>query len=211
MDASHNGGMTTLNAFAHGFSSTAMLIVAIGAQNAFVLRQGLRREHVAGVVWVCVLSDALLINAGVWGLGAAVASHPALALGARWAGAAFLLFYALQAAGRAWRPGVLAVATVGQGASLRATVLTAVALTWLNPHVYVDALLLLGVIASPYGVPGRAGFGAGATLASLVWFTALGFGARWLAPVFATPTAWRVLDGVIALTMAVLAVGLVRG
>ena len=186
-----------------------MLIMAIGAQNAFVLRQGLRREHVLGVVLVCALSDAILIQAGVWGMGVAVAAHPSLAWGARWLGAAFLVLYGLQAAARAWRPGALAVGGQGATGGARAAVLTALAMTWLNPHVYVDTVLLLGAIASPYEAAPRAGFAVGASAASMLWFLGLGYGARWLAPLFETPAAWRVLDASIAVTMLVLAVGLV--
>lgn len=187
-----------------------MLIIAIGAQNAFVLRQGLLREHVLAVVLVCAVSDAVLIQAGVWGLGTAVAAHPALAWSARWLGAGFLLLYAAKAALRAFRPQALSVSAANTGASARGVVLTALALTWLNPHVYLDTVLLLGAIASPYELAPRAGFAVGASMASVVWFAALGYGARWLAPVFSTPKAWRVLDGVIAATMLVLAVGLLQ-
>ncbi|MCW5321849.1 amino acid transporter [Verminephrobacter aporrectodeae subsp. tuberculatae] len=202
--------MTILHACVHGFSSGAMLIIAIGAQNVFVLRQGLRREHVFGVVLVCALSDAILIQVGVWGLGATALAWPALASALRWLGAAFLLLYALRAAARAWRPGGLDPGASVPLPSARGAVLTAAALTWLNPHVYLDTVLLLGAIASPYGDAPRAGFAVGATLASCVWFAALGYGARWLAPVFAAPQAWRVLDALIALTMGLLAVGLLR-
>lgn len=187
-----------------------MLIIAIGAQNAFVLRQGLLREHVLAVVLVCAVSDAVLIQAGVWGLGTAVAAHPALAWGARWLGAGFLLLYAAKAALRACRPQALSVGPANAGASARGVVLTALALTWLNPHVYLDTVLLLGAIASPYALAPRAGFAVGASMASVAWFAALGYGARWLAPVFSTPNAWRVLDGVIAATMLVLAMGLLQ-
>ena len=204
--------MNALSALAHGFTSGALLIIAIGAQNAFVLRQGLRREHVLGVVLVCAVSDALLIQAGVWGLGAVVAAHPALAQAARWLGAAFLLAYAARAALRALRPQQLPAGGGGEGAgSARSAVLTALAFTWLNPHVYLDTVLLLGAIASPYGDSAlRASFAAGATVASGVWFASLAYGARWLAPLFASPRAWQLLDAVIAATMVVLAVGLLR-
>lgn len=200
--------MSTLHALIHGLSSGATLIIAIGAQNAFVLRQGLRREHVLGVVLICALSDAVLIQAGVWGLGAAATALPALAAAARWLGAAFLLLYAIKAASRACRPGTLEASATGDAPSARTAFLTAVAMTWLNPHVYLDTVLLLGAIASPYGDTSRMAFAAGATMASLLWFTGLGYGARWLAPVFATPTAWRVLDGCVAATMVALAAGL---
>lgn len=192
-------------AFAHGFTSTALLIMAIGAQNAFVLRQGLRREHVLPVVLVCALSDAVLLQAGVWGMGGVLAARPEWALAMRWAGALFLVGYAVQAAARALRPAHLLVSANGPGTSLRTTVLTVMALTWLNPHVYLDTVVLLGTMASPYPMWGRATFAAGGSLASALWFLCLGFGSRWLAPVFASPGAWRVLDGVTAATMLVLA------
>lgn len=200
--------MNFTTALANGFSSAAILIMAIGAQNAFVLRQGLRREHVLPVVAVCALSDAVLIQAGVWGLGAAVESHPALLVAARWLGAAFLVGYAMRALLRAWRPAALEVGAQGASTGWQPVLLTAMAFTWLNPHVYLDTVLLLGAIASPYPPPLRSGFAAGASLASLVWFASLGWGARWLAPLFASPHAWRVLDAVVAVMMLVLAAGL---
>ncbi len=192
-------------AFVHGFTSTAMLIMAIGAQNAFVLRQGLRREHVLPVVLVCALSDAVLLQAGVWGMGGVLLARPEWAQFMRWAGAIFLAAYAVQAASRVFKPAHLLVSANGPGASMRTTVLTVLALTWLNPHVYLDTVVLLGTMASPYPVEGRATFAAGGSLASALWFVTLGFGSRWLAPVFASPQAWRVLDGATAVTMMVLA------
>lgn len=137
-------------AFVHGFTSTALLIMAIGAQNAFVLRQGLRREHVLPVVLVCSLSDAVLLQAGIWGMGGVLAARPEWAQFMRWAGAVFLVAYALQAAARACKPSHLLVSANGAGASLRTTLLTVLALTWLNPHVYLDTVVLLGTMASPY-------------------------------------------------------------
>lgn len=202
--------MNLSSAFANGFSSTAILIIAIGAQNAFVLRQGLRREHVLPVVVVCALSDAILVQAGVWGMGSAVQSHPALLVAARWLGAAFLMAYAARALLRACKPAAMQVATDGTApAGWQPVVLTAMAFTWLNPHVYLDTVLLLGAIASPYPPSLRMGFAAGASLASLVWFASLGWGVRWLAPLFASPHAWRVLDGLVAAMMLVLAAGLI--
>ncbi|WP_110960464.1 LysE/ArgO family amino acid transporter [Acidovorax sp. ST3] len=192
-------------AFVHGFTSTAMLIMAIGAQNAFVLRQGLRREHVMPVVLVCALSDAVLLQVGVWGMGGVLMARPEWAQLMRWSGALFLLVYAAQTAARALRPGQLLVATSGPGTSLRTTLATVVALTWLNPHVYLDTVVLLGTMATPYPAWGRVLFAAGGSLASALWFLLIGLGARWLAPLFATPAAWRVLDGVTATTMLVLA------
>lgn len=208
-----HGVLTTaaLVAVASGLALGLGLIVAIGAQNAFVLRQGLRQEHVAVVVAVCALSDLLLIFAGVLGAGAAVSRVPWLIPVVCFAGTAFLLGYAALAARRALRPGALAPDAGGFRVGLAATVGTCLALTWLNPHVYLDTVVLLGSMASTYGEH-RWLFAAGAGLGSILWFAGLGFGARLLRPVFARPAAWRVLDGVIALVMVALAVSLaVRG
>jgi L-lysine exporter family protein LysE/ArgO len=192
-----------------GLGAGASLIVAIGAQNAYVLRQGLRREHVLPIVLICIVSDAVLIAAGVAGIGAIIKAAPLALEIVRWAGFAFLLLYALFAARRALRPERLQ-ATNGAGATtLAAAVATCLALTWLNPHVYLDTVLLLGSLSASHGDPGRWVFGAGAVLASILWFGMLGFGARFLAPVFARPIAWRILDGAIAVLMVVLAVLLV--
>ena len=185
------------------------LIVAIGAQNAFVLRQGLRGEHVVPVVAVCALSDLVLIAAGVTGTGALLDRVPQAVTAIRWSGAAFLVLYAVVAARRALRPAGALVADAAHRTPLPATVLTATALTWLNPHVYLDTVVLLGSVASAHGDL-RWHFGAGAAVGSLLWFSALGAGARLLRPVFARPGAWRVLDAGIAAVMLVLAVGLVR-
>jgi L-lysine exporter family protein LysE/ArgO len=188
------------------------LIVAIGAQNAFVLRQGLRREHVLAVVLVCALSDAVLIAAGVAGGGALFTAVPWLVDVVRWAGAAFLAAYGALAAIRAIRRpredavGLRAGTTTAAG--LGAAIATCLALTWLNPHVYLDTVLLLGSVASTHGEY-RWFFATGAVGGSILWFTALGFGARLLAPLFAKPLAWRILDGVIAFVMLTLAVLLV--
>ncbi|MFC4020622.1 LysE/ArgO family amino acid transporter [Micromonospora sp. GCM10011542] len=191
-----------------GFSVSIALIVAIGAQNAFVLRQGLRREHVVPVVLTCAVSDALLITAGIAGVGTLVAGQPGLLAAIRWGGAAFLLCYAALAARRALRTGAL-LPTERPPATLRATLLTCAAFTYLNPHVYLDTVLLLGGVAQQH--PHRWLFGAGAALGSVVWFTALGAGARRLAPLLARTVAWRVLDGLIAAVMAALAVALLLG
>jgi L-lysine exporter family protein LysE/ArgO len=189
-----------------GFVASAVLIIAIGAQNAFVLRQGLRREHVLPVVLTCALSDLALISAGIAGLGAVLARHPDLVSAIRWVGAAFLFGYALLAARRALRP--QALDPVGKApATLRATLLTCLALTYLNPHVYLDTVLLLGSVAQQHA--DRWAFGVGAAAASLAWFATLGLGAHRLAPLLARPSAWRVLDGLIALVMAAIGVTLV--
>ncbi|WP_369139946.1 LysE/ArgO family amino acid transporter [Modestobacter versicolor] len=200
-----------LLAAAAGLGLGLSLIVAIGAQNAFVLRQGLRVEHVAAVVAVCALSDAVLIVAGVGGAGAVVTRVPEAVQVVCFAGAGFLLVYGLMAARRVLRPSALLPGSGGARAGLAATVTTALALTWLNPHVYLDTVVLLGSLASTYDGE-RWWFAAGATLGSVVWFAGLGYGARLLRPVFARPTAWRVLDAVIAVVMVSLAVSLaVRG
>lgn len=186
------------------------LIIAIGAQNAFVLRQGLRGEHLLPVVAVCAVSDAVLIAAGVLGAGALLERLPWLLPVFRVGGAAFLLAYAVVAARRALHPGVLRAQAQGAGTALVATLTTALTLTWLNPHVYLDTVILLGSIAQTHGED-RGWFAAGAVLGSLVWFTALGFGARLLRPLFARPGAWRVLDGAIAVVMVAIAVSLLLG
>jgi L-lysine exporter family protein LysE/ArgO len=186
------------------------LIVAIGAQNAFVLRQGLRRSHVLAVVVICASSDALLIGLGVGGMGALVERAPVALVLLRWLGAAFLIGYAALAARRALSPAVLSPGATGDG-SLRTAVVTCLAFTWLNPHVYLDTVLLLGSVANTHGPTGRWAFGAGAMAASVAWFSALGYGARALAGVFARPLAWRVLDAAIAVTMLTMGLRLLLG
>src|SRR5688572_9641062 len=200
-----------LLAVASGLALGLGLIVAIGAQNAFVLRQGLRLEHVAAAVAVCALSDIALIAAGVLGAVAALEQDPWLIPVVCIAGAAFLLCYGVLAARRALRPGALRPDATGARTGLAVTVGTCLALTWLNPHVYLDTVVLLGSMASTYSEH-RWQFAAGAAVGSAVWFTGLGYGARFLRPVFARPAAWRVLDGGIAVVMTALAVSLaVRG
>ena len=196
--------MAALTGFGFGLS----LIVAIGAQNAFVLRQGLRREHVGPVVWICAVSDALLIVAGVSGVGVLVERAPALVQIVRYAGAAFLIGYGLLAARRACTAGQLTADATGGAGALRGALLTCLALTWLNPHVYLDTVLLLGSVANARADHDRWYFATGAVVASLAWFSALGYGARLLRPVFTSSTAWRVLDGLIAVTMLAIAVSL---
>ncbi len=188
-----------------GFFTGAGLIIAIGAQNAFVLRQGLQRSHVGLVVSLCALSDALLIALGVAGIGALVLQWPQWLHGLRFGGAAFLAWYGLQAARRAWQGSSALSASQQPSGSRRQVLLACLAFTWLNPHVYLDTMVLLGSLSTSY--PGRAqwAFGLGACAASVVWFSALGFGARLLQPVFRRPLAWRVLDSCIALFMLGLA------
>ena len=207
-----------------GFS----LIIAIGAQNLFVLRQGLRREHVFVVAAICAASDALLIALGVSGVGFVLQAVPWLVDAVRWAGAAFLVTYGLLAARRAWRPSDRALevdepagAASGSPSSTRSApsvttsrtrllpvVLTCLALTWLNPHVYLDTVFLLGTVANTHG-EARWLFAAGAMAASVIWFFALAFGARYLGRWLSTPRAWRILDAVIAVVMIALGVSLV--
>jgi len=217
-----------------GFS----LIIAIGAQNLFVLRQGLRREHVILVAAICAVSDAVLIALGVSGVGFVLTAVPWLIDVVRWAGAAFLVVYGLLAARRAWRPSGHALgaadaqaATAGDpgagtvaadpapplrgratavGAATRAlpVALTCLALTWLNPHVYLDTVFLLGTVANTHG-DARWLFAAGAMAASVIWFFALAIGARYLSRWLGTPRAWRILDAVIAVVMIGIGVSLV--
>jgi L-lysine exporter family protein LysE/ArgO len=182
-----------------GFIASFTLIAAIGAQNAFVLRQGIRGEHVLTVVAVCTVSDILLISAGIAGFGALIHAHPSVVDIAKFGGAAFLIVYGLLAARRSWRPSSL---TPSESAPTRLlqVVVTCLALTWLNPHVYLDTVVLLGALANEHR-DDRWLFGVGAVTASVVWFVSLGLGARRLANLFATPLTWRILDGLIAVMM----------
>ena len=195
-------------AFIPGFLLGLSLIVAIGAQNAFVLRQGLRREHVFAICAVCAGSDALLIAAGVAGFGALVKAVPWLAPVMRYGGATFLFAYALRSLWSAWRHQGALDPAGDAPRSLGVTVMTCLAFTWLNPHVYLDTLVLLGSVSTRYG-ENRSGFALGAMSASFLFFFSLGYGARLLRPLFADPRAWRVLDALIGLTMASLAARLV--
>ncbi|MBJ6637411.1 amino acid transporter [Streptomyces sp. DHE7-1] len=197
-----------LTAAAAGFGTGLSLIVAIGAQNAFVLRQGVRRDAVLAVVGICALSDALLIALGVGGVGAVVVAWPGAVRAVGIVGGAFLLCYGALAARRVLRPGDGLRAEGEAAGSRRRAVLTCLAMTWLNPHVYLDTVFLLGSLAADRG-PLRWTFGLGAALASLCWFAVLGFGARLLGRVLARPTAWRVLDGLVAVTMLALGAALV--
>lgn len=183
------------------------LIVAIGAQNAFVLRQGLRKEHVLVIVAICALSDAALISIGVAGLGAIITQLEWLLLIIEVIGGIFLCTYGVMAARRALKPEMLTAETGGAPMSLKVAIGTALALTYLNSHVYLDTVLLLGSVAGTYEAQ-RWWFAAGAIFGSLLWFSLLGFGARLLAPIFTKPTAWRVLDAIIAVVMFTLGVGL---
>ncbi|MGO4157244.1 LysE/ArgO family amino acid transporter [Cupriavidus sp. YAF13] len=193
-----------------GLALSLGLIVAIGAQNAFVLRQGLRREHVGSVVLLCAMADALLIAAGVMGMAQALGERPGLARVLALAGAVFLAIYGWQALRRARHAHQLKAPDGEKGLSKGAALAQAAAFTLLNPHVYLDTVLLVGSIGAQQPVALRGWFVAGASFASLFWFGLLGFGARWLAPWFARPRAWQVLDGLIGTTMFVLSALLVR-
>ncbi|MFF7446392.1 MULTISPECIES: LysE family transporter [unclassified Streptomyces] len=201
----------SLTAAVAGFGTGLSLIVAIGAQNAFVLRQGVRRDSVLAVVGICALSDAALIALGVGGLGAMVVAWPGALSAVGWIGGAFLLCYGALAARRVVRPGAGALRADGEAAgSRRRAVLTCLALTWLNPHVYLDTVFLLGSVAADRGDL-RWTFGLGAACASLCWFAALGFGARLLGRFLTRPTAWRVLDALVAVTMIAMGGMLIAG
>ena len=199
--------MTT---FLSGFAVSLSLIMAIGAQNAFVLRQGSRRRHVEIVVLTCILSEAVLITSGVAGFGALMEAAPWLEPLAKWGGAAFLVVYGALSARRALTATEALVADDGPSQTALSAVLTCLALTWLNPHVYLDTVVLLGAIAAQYDSD-RWTFGAGALTASTGFFLALGYGATRLAPLFARPAAWRVLDMGVAVVMWTIALALVAG
>lgn len=190
--------------FAEGFATGLALIVAIGSQNAYVLRQGILRQHVLPLVLFCALSDALLILAGIGGAGLLIRDNTALMNLTRFGGALFLAVYGVLAMWRAWQGAPMQLDKSG-GVTLAVAMTACFAFTFLNPHVYLDTVVLLGAIANQRPDPGRWVFGAGAASASLCWFAALGFGARFLAPLFETVLAWRVLDALIALTMWTLA------
>lgn len=199
-----------LPVFAQGLLLCFGLIVAIGAQNAFILRQGLRREHVAPVVLFCAVVDALLISAGVLGMAQALGESPTLARLLALAGAAFLVWYGWAALRRVAHASQLQATEGGASLSRGAVLAQAAAFTFLNPHVYLDTVMLMGSIGAQQPAGLRGWFVAGSSTASLAWFCALGFGARWLAPLFRKPRAWQVLDGLIGLTMWLMAVLLLR-
>ncbi|MDD1500577.1 LysE/ArgO family amino acid transporter [Agrobacterium sp. CNPSo 3708] len=193
-----------------GFTMGLTLIMAIGAQNAFVLRQGLRGDHVFAVCLACALSDAILITIGVTAFRQIAMVMPAIEPAMRYAGAAFLVWYGAKSLQSALRSSEALAAASGTVTPFAPTLLTCLALTWLNPHVYLDTVVLIGTISTQF--PGKeAVFGAGATTASCVFFFSLGYGARWLRPVFANPAAWRILEGVIALVMWLIALTLLTG
>jgi L-lysine exporter family protein LysE/ArgO len=190
-----------------GLLTGLALIVAVGAQNAFLLRQGIRGEHVLPIVLTCLVSDIVAITLGVAGLGVVLERWPAVLPVAQVLGGAYLIAFGVHAAMRAWRPAKL---EAGDGVTMttgRAVLLT-LALTWLNPHFYLDAVLMLGTVANSFGTD-RWWFLAGTLVASVLWFFGLGYGARLLRGLFARPTAWRVLDSAIAVIMGGLGVVLI--
>lgn len=193
-----------------GYLVAISLIAAIGAQNAFVLRQGLRREHVGWVVFICAASDAMLIAAGVAGFGAVSKSVPWLGDAMLWAGVAFLLVYGALRFRAAWQGGEALVPASDVPVALRRVIVTCLLLTWANPHVYLDTLVLIGAISAQYAPHGMA-FGIGAAAGSASFFTALGYGARLLAPVMARPRSWVVLEVIVGATMWAIAAALVFG
>lgn len=199
-----------LEALIAGFVTALSLIAAIGAQNAFVLRQGIRREHVLAVVLTCALSDAVLILLGVAGFSTLAKLAPWITTAMLYAGATFLIIYGALRFKAALKGGEALRPAPGQGATLGATLATCLILTWANPHVYLDTVVLLGAISAQYA-PHQAQFGAGAIAGSFVFFTALGFGARLLAPIFANPRAWVVLEVIVGATMWAIAAALIIG
>ncbi len=196
--------------FSQGLALSFGLIVAIGAQNAFVLRQGLRREHVGTVVLFCCAADAVLIAAGVFGMAQVLGQRPVLANLLALAGMVFLVWYGWQAFQRMRQANELRAVSGGDDLRRGAAIANAAAFTFLNPHVYLDTVLLVGSVGAQHPSALQTWFVAGASSASIAWFSLLGLGARWLAPWFAKPRAWQVLDGVIGITMWVLAVLLGR-
>jgi L-lysine exporter family protein LysE/ArgO len=199
--------MQIFSAAVSGFLLGASLIIAIGAQNAFILRQGLLRSHVFILCLICALSDAVLIAAGVAGLGTIISRSPGLIAVVTLGGAVFLGSYAFLAFRRAVYPHAMQ-AEAENGLTLKAAVATCLAFTFLNPHVYLDTVVLLGSLSAAYEGVGRLAYGAGAAVASFIWFFGLGYGARLLQPVFARPAAWRVLDVIIGIVMSLLALSL---
>lgn len=202
--------MNEFQAILTGFLTGLSLIIAIGSQNAFVLRQGLRRLHVLPVVLVCALSDAILIYVGVFASAKISEAIPAAVPLMRWGGAAFLLFYGALSLRSAWRGGQHLEAQGDNVQSVWAAVLTCVTLTWLNPHVYLDTVVLLGAISAEFGAQ-RGLFAIGAATGSFVFFTSLGYGARFLAPVFVQERSWRILDVLICFVMWSIALKLILG
>ena len=202
--------MSTFTLVLSGLFTGIGLIAAVGAQNAYLLRQGLRRQHVAPLVALCALSDIVLIGAAVLGVGVAVAEWPAFLTIARWGGGLFVIGYGLHVGWRALRPGEALLAGSGGEVSLTRALTTMGALTWLNPHLYLD-IIVLGSIANTHGPDGRWWYYAGLVAASVLWFSVLGFGSGRLAGFFARPRSWQVLDALIAVVMLVIGITLIAG
>lgn len=194
--------------YLNGLLVSLGLIMAIGTQNAYVLAQSLRREHHLSVALLCIVCDAVLVAAGVFGLANVLAHNPMLLAVARWGGVVFLLWYGAMALRRALSPQSLAQGDADGQRSRRAVLLTALAVTLLNPHVYLDTVLLIGSLGAQQAVPGA--YVAGAASASVLWFSTLAIGAAWLAPWLARPTTWRLLDLMVAVMMFIVAVQLIR-
>jgi len=195
-------------AFLKGIGLGGSLIVAIGSQNAYLLRQALKQEFVLTCIAICVICDVVLIGAGVAGMGQLIVEAPALLFWIKIAGAGFLFWYGLRAARSAFNPGIMETNENSVAGDRRTVIAAMLAFSLLNPHVYLDTVVLLGSIGGQQAGNGRWYFALGAMLASLLWFGSLGLGARYLTPVFAKPRAWQILDGVIALVMWALAVSL---
>ncbi len=201
--------MFSFSVLAEGFALGGSLIIAIGSQNAFILRQGILRQHVLPLTLFCALADATLIALGVYGLGSLISGHPGFVTVMLWLGAAFLTAYGLMAWHRAYKGQSSLQDETRAPASLKQSLILVACFTLLNPHVYLDTVVLLGSLSLQYPLEQRVWFGTGAMLASFCWFLSLGYGARLLAPLFAKPIAWRVLDSLIGLTMLLLAAKLV--
>lgn len=196
-----------MTAFLPGFALGFSLILAIGAQNAFVLRQGLRGEHVFWVCLTCAVSDAVLIAVGVAGFGALATAVPGLETVMRWGGAAFLIAYGAKSLLAAWKGGESLKTDNGGSTALGPVIATTLAFTWLNPHVYLDTVVLIGSVAAQYD--DRLAFGLGAVAASFTFFFGLGYGAKRVAPLFARPRAWQILEAVIGIVMFAIAAKLI--
>lgn len=207
--------MTTADFFSHylvGLTTLLSLIVAIGAQNAYVLKQGILGKFIVPIIIFCTLSDMLLISLGIFGFGFILQSAPWLLEVLRWGGGLFLLWYGFSAARRSLHPGSLKVDASTEGPqTLGKAIAIAAAMTYLNPHTYIDTVVLLGSLANQHGEEGRWAYYAGAITGSFLWFTGLGLGARFLRPLFASKKSWRILDGVIALIMFYLAFKIMFG
>ena len=197
-----------VSAFLKGIGLGGSLIVAIGSQNAYLLRQALKREFVLSCIAICIVCDVILIAAGVAGMGKLITGAPALLFWIKIAGAGFLFWYGLRAARSALNPSAMAAGENNTAPDRRTVIAAMLAFSLLNPHVYLDTVVLLGSIGGQQAGNGRLYFALGAILASVIWFSSLGFGARYLTPVFARPSAWRILDAIIAIVMWMLAISL---